>query len=690
MLKPREETRPRFSIFTTTYLSYHKILRAYHSILQQTLTDWEWVIVDDSPTQEHFHFLKQNVSSQQNHKIRLYCRDQNSGNIGNVKNEAISLCRGKYVLEMDHDDEITPDCLQDAYTVFETDPTIGFVYMDFYNIYEDGNNFKYSDFISFGYGGYYCQHHKGQWRYVYITPNINNITASALISLPNHPRIWRRSVLHRLGNYSEYLPICDDLEILLRTLCEPDIKVAKIHKVGYIQYMNAENNNFSLIRNREINRLGPLFISPQFYKSNQTHHSFKERNAYENEIYLYQHSQLWKRPPPPHYTHKYINSIHHPDYNTQVCILGIDAFHHHHSEIAYRVSTQPHTDFILLERDCPVEELWQLLETHQFTQFKCYALANTTTQELKMYFHWMLKCCDDVIYLDIHTPSQNYPTRIPIEIIGDEEIQTPAHSHSHTHATNPPNQPDPHPQDKYTIPYNTTHSTRHEIINAHTTLNQSYLEIGVEYGTTFSNVHFQNKIGVDPSHKVDKQQKEYYCIQKMTSDAFFENMDKYMNILSNRKSHYQTPHFVPPIYKYYDVVFIDGMHQTEYVINDWNHSLKYLTPTGMIFLDDILPHTEKEQYKIPEQHYVEDGIIKYVSEWTGDVWKVVFYLLKNHKHKSHFQYKWFHHPHYRGVICFDNFQDNKEKLEIPPSALEEINVYDYLGDFSEYLSLLSK
>ena len=66
--------------------------------------------------------------------------------------------------------------------------------------------------------------------------------------------MWRRKVLLELGNYSEFLPICDDFEILLRTMCHT--KVAKIHKLGYIQFMNDNNNNYSLISNGEINRLG--------------------------------------------------------------------------------------------------------------------------------------------------------------------------------------------------------------------------------------------------------------------------------------------------------------------------------------------------------------------------------------------------------------------------------------------------
>ena len=80
-----------------------------------------------------------------------------------------------------------------------------------------------------------------------IIPNINNITLSHLVCLPNHPRIWKRSVLMELESYSEFLPICDDYEILLRTCCSK-YKVVKNNRAQYIQYMNDGANNFSNIR----------------------------------------------------------------------------------------------------------------------------------------------------------------------------------------------------------------------------------------------------------------------------------------------------------------------------------------------------------------------------------------------------------------------------------------------------------
>ncbi|NBV84543.1 glycosyltransferase, partial [bacterium] len=351
--QPIEHTRPIFSAFTPCFNTYEKIHRVYASILSQTMGDWEWIIMDDSPDDKHFQFLRDVLTDP---RVRLYRRSKNSGCIGNVKNEAASLCRGKYSLELDHDDVILPTLFEEAFRVFEKDDSIGFVYSDFFNIYESGANFRYSDFISYGYGGYYTIKHEGVWRYVYITPNVNNITASALISLPNHPRIWRSSVLHRIGNYSEYLPICDDLDILIRTFADETIQVAKIHKPLYIQYMNEGGNNFSWIRNAEINRIGPQWISPILYKHLEVIPSFQRRDSYEDIEYLKNHSQIWKRP--PNYRHKYINQIVQFDYTKQICIIGKQTF----LQNIPRLQNLTKTDVILLDNQGQIEDLWNAID----------------------------------------------------------------------------------------------------------------------------------------------------------------------------------------------------------------------------------------------------------------------------------------------------------------------------------------
>jgi glycosyltransferase involved in cell wall biosynthesis len=383
VIQDRTITRPIFSIFTTTFNSYSRILRAYESIKKQILKDWEWVIVDDSPDENHFTFLKHLF--QNDKRIRLYRRNGNSGCIGEVKNEAVQLCRGSYLLEMDHDDEILPNVLSNAYAVFKDDPEVGFVYMDTVNIHENGDNYNWGDYVSKGYGSYYTMKHNNKWVYVYITPNINNITLSHIVCVPNHPRIWKREVILKVGNYSEFLPICDDLELLLRTAI--NTKMARIGQFGYLQYMNDGGNNFTWIRNAEIQRIGPMVVE-HFNKKYKIDEVMKTQNAYEDEKYKWDMSKIWKREDT--YEHKYCNKIYNFDYDKQVCIIGLDWLIENLEQIKPQYANK-RTDFIVLDNKVPIEQIWDKLDELGLTRMKCYTFKDETPEEMIKYFNLLYK-----------------------------------------------------------------------------------------------------------------------------------------------------------------------------------------------------------------------------------------------------------------------------------------------------------
>jgi glycosyltransferase involved in cell wall biosynthesis len=599
----REHIRPIFSVFTPSYNSYHKIERAYNSLLKQTLKDWEFVIIDDSPDDNHFNFLRKLMINDS--RVRLYRKSENNGNIGNLKNETVSLCRGKYVLEFDHDDEILPFVLQDSATYFDNNPDIGFIYMDCISLYENGNNFFYGDFICKGYGSYYCQKYNNKWVYVYNTPNINNITLSHLVCCPNHPRIWRKTSLIEAGNYCELLPICDDYEIILRTALTT--KIAKIHKFGYIQYTNDNNNNFSLIRNGEINRIGPYFISPIFYDIHKINERMKELDAYEDEIYINNHSKIWLRDET--YEHKYCNKIVNVDFDKQYCIIGVDSLIYNKDKLR-ELYLQQRNDFILLDNKCDINYLQFLLDLYDFSRFKCYTLIDETPEILEKYFLLQYKSCD------------NY------EIINNNIEK---------------------------ISYNTNLNQRHDVINNISNDSNKYLEIGVENGYTFNNVHFINKTGVDPC--------PYFTSENLiikTSDDFFSETNEM-----------------------YDIIFIDGMHQTEYVLKDFNNAIKHININGKILLDDIIPIHFDEQLKIPIRNSVENGILKTLAPWTGDVWKLAYHILLNYK--NNIEFKCFNNINYRGIGVFNIIN----QFTIPSDEIDTINNYNYITDFKDYLQLLS-
>ncbi len=606
----RTNIRPVFSLFTTCYNSYHKIHIAYASLCKQTLKDWEWVIIDDSPDDHHFTFLRTNF--QNDKRVRIYRRTENSGSIGNVKNEAIALCRGAYVLEFDHDDELLENTLLYSYRVFEKYHDVGFVYMDFCNLFENGDNFRYSDLFGKGYCGYHCEKLNGKWVFVENTPNINNVTLSHLVCMPNHPRIWRKSTLLLIGSYCENLPINDDQEIIMRTAVAT--KIARISKIGYVQYMNNNNNNFSLIRNAEINRIGPFHLYPMFYDMYKVSERMKELNAYEDQYYIDNYIQLWMRD--DSYEHKFCNYIINPEHSKQYCVIGFEYLIKNKSQID-EIYNNSENELIVLDNRYSTEYLCEMLDILGYPKAKCYVLKNTPIKNLKKYFEFIMKSTNEYYILEYQVPHKLY---------------------------------------------NTDFGARHEIINLLTKEEDMYLEIGVEYGYTFTNTHFKEKIGVDPDPKF---QSSFLILQK--SDDFFEML---------------------PDSQMFNCVFIDGMHQSDYVFRDFKNSLAHLSENGFIMIDDILPMSYNEQLRVPMKHYYEKGILKYGESWTGDVWKLVYYLLKNYSQGNKFEFSYYNHPNYRGVAVF-RFKNPSELILDSNSEkiIEKMNSYDFFTDYEKYLEL---
>ena len=88
--------------------------------------------------------------------------------------------------------------------------------------------------------------------------------------------------------------------------------------------------------------------------------------------------------------------------------------------------------------------------------------------------------------------------------------------------------------------------------------------------------------------------------------------------------------------------------------------------------------------KIPNKHIYENGILKYGEPWTGDVWKVIFYILKHYS--EYIEYKIYFNSNYRGVFemsIIKPFHINIDNIDL-------INYYSYYTDFKEYLSLLEQ
>lgn len=271
-----DATHPLISIITTTFQSKHKILRPLKSLLSQTYDNWEWIIWDDSPTNEVDTYESIKSLAAKDDRIRVYRAPQHSGFIGEMKEVAGSMARGKWIVEFDHDDIIVPQLFQWLLQIDKKYPKAEYVYSDCIELFENTDApWAYGEHFSMGYGSYARQRVRptptspNYYHHVAQTSPINPETLAHIVGIPNHVRIWKRSVYYDIGKHAPKLPVVDDYELTLRTFFHSDFKVrdtlestdlndvkwVRIVYPAYYQYRNEGGNNFTFLRNALIQEL---------------------------------------------------------------------------------------------------------------------------------------------------------------------------------------------------------------------------------------------------------------------------------------------------------------------------------------------------------------------------------------------------------------------------------------------------
>jgi hypothetical protein len=167
---------------------------------------------------------------------------------------------------------------------------------------------------------------------------------------------------------------------------------------------------------------------------------------------------------------------------------------------------------------------------------------------------------------------------------------------------------------------------------------KDYLEIGCDKNQLFSKVNIENKTGVDPYSGGNV---------KKTSDEFF---------LTNKK--------------FFDLVFIDGLHSYEQVKKDILNSVNCLNNNGIILIHDCLPDTMAKQ-----------AVPRYKMLWNGDVWKAIVDLRRN------IDLEIFTCEMDQGIGIIKKAK-NSSVLTLT-KKINELKFEDYYNSYREYMRIIS-
>ena len=222
------------SVCTSTYNNTpEQLARAWASLKAQTYTDWSWTIYDDSTDPTVWANLY-GLCADERYRIDLYKPHVPSrGNIGLSKHNCFMLAKGDILVELDADDELTPDALDSVSEAFAWGA--GFVYSDWCEILPDGQSGRYPDGWGFGFGGHYWDPEHQVW--AMMAPEVNRKTLSHITSAPNHLRAWSADLYRRMNGHNVNMPIADDYELVVRTALETDL--VYIPKMLYKQHIGA-------------------------------------------------------------------------------------------------------------------------------------------------------------------------------------------------------------------------------------------------------------------------------------------------------------------------------------------------------------------------------------------------------------------------------------------------------------------
>ncbi|MBD2071195.1 glycosyltransferase [Leptolyngbya sp. FACHB-671] len=124
---------PLVSVVIPTYNCDRYIVQAIESVLNQTYSNSEIIVVDDGSTDQTQHVLKPYLN-----RIR-YIHQENQG-VSAARNLGIQAAKGEFVAFLDADDFFLPDKLADQVACFEAKPSLGVVSSGWYMVDEQGKD----------------------------------------------------------------------------------------------------------------------------------------------------------------------------------------------------------------------------------------------------------------------------------------------------------------------------------------------------------------------------------------------------------------------------------------------------------------------------------------------------------------------------------------------------------------------
>ena len=132
----------KVSVIITCYNQAHCIINTLKSVVAQTYTNWECIIVDDGSLDDSAEVIKAFIKDD----TRFTYLFQNNQGVSRARNKGFALATGSFINFMDGDDTFLPDKLKEQIQVFKDNPEIAVCICDHQFYLEKEDVYKYYEF----------------------------------------------------------------------------------------------------------------------------------------------------------------------------------------------------------------------------------------------------------------------------------------------------------------------------------------------------------------------------------------------------------------------------------------------------------------------------------------------------------------------------------------------------------------
>lgn len=185
-----EEMRsPKVSVVITCYNHGRFLGEAIESVLEQSFSDWELIVIDDGSIDESSEIASRYPG------VKLV-RQQNLG-LAAARNAGLAASSGRYVVFLDADDRLLPDALEIGADRLDAHKDCAFTYGRYRLINLDGKRLPWAQRQSI----------EGE---PYLRLLISNYIGMHAVVM------YRRTIFDELGGFNTSLAACEDYEMYLR------------------------------------------------------------------------------------------------------------------------------------------------------------------------------------------------------------------------------------------------------------------------------------------------------------------------------------------------------------------------------------------------------------------------------------------------------------------------------------------